>query len=197
MLHTITSRQAKLEEALAAQPASSEDRSTELEAEITRLRKRMSELDEAHLQALREEEGRRSEMQKAHDESVAALEDKVTESLELAEQIEADQDSNLEALRAQLATKHGGELDALRERLEEAVKAAEAKGTEALELSEECDTLSAELKRVGEEARSAAGGLEERLEAAEEARTAVEEALSETVAAVSCFCYCVGWLGLF
>eukprot|EP00903_Cladosiphon_okamuranus_P012223 g11463.t1 len=180
---SLAGAEAKLEEALAAQSASSEDRSAELEAEIARLRERMSELGEAHLQALRDEEGRRLEMQKAHNESVAALEEKINESLELAEQIEADQDSNLEALRAQLATEHAGELDALRARLEEALKTAEAKGAEALELSEECDALSAELKRVGDEARSSAGGLEERLEAAEEARVAVEEALAETVAA--------------
>ena len=124
-------------------------------------------------------------MQKTHEESVAALEEKVTESLELAEQIEADQDGNLDALRTQLAREHGEEADGLRARVQEAVQAAEAKEKEALELSEECDTLSAELKRVGGEARAAVVGLEEKLEAAEEARSAVEEALSETVAAVS------------
>eukprot|EP00752_Nemacystus_decipiens_P014181 g12611.t1 len=176
---SLAGAEAKLEEALAAQSASSENRSAELEAEIARLRERMSELDDSHVLALQQEEARRSEMHKTHEEAVAALEEKVTESLELAEQIEADQDGNLDALRAKLAREHGEELDALKAQMEEVVRAAEVKEKEALELSEECDTLSADLKRLS----AAAGGLEERLGTAEEARVAVEEALSETVAA--------------
>lgn len=159
----------------------------------------MSELDEVHLQVLREQEGRLSEMQAAHETSVAALEEKVTESLELAEQIEADHDGNLDALRTRLSREHGAELDALRARLDEAVRAAEAKEAEAVELSEECDALSAELKRVGAEARAAAGDLAGRLGVAEEARAAVEEALSETVATVRFFflSFCLFGCSLF
>lgn len=186
--------QAKLEEALAAaqtSPPPSEDRTQELEAEAAGLRERLSELEQAHLEALREEQGRRAELQAAHDSAVAALEERVAESLELAEQVEGDRDTDLAALRATLEEAHADEAAALRARLEEARALVEAKEAAASDLAAECERLAAECERLaaeaeraGDEAREAADGLAERLRAEEEARAAVEGRLEETIASV-------------
>ncbi|CBJ28848.1 kinesin family-like protein [Ectocarpus siliculosus] len=113
--------EAKLKEALALQQATtadgSEDRSNELETEVARLGEELSELKNAHLEALSAEEEKRGTIQATHGESVAALERTVSELQEAnyssaaalekkVSELQAERDE-VEKTVSELRAKHG------------------------------------------------------------------------------------------
>ncbi|CAN0421230.1 unnamed protein product [Ectocarpus sp. 12 AP-2014] len=120
-----------------------------------------------------------SELQAEHDQAVAALEEKVSESLELAEQVGADQDVTLAALRAQMAASHADEIAELRAQLSEAERAVEATEAASKELSNECEARSAEVESV----KKSAAEVAEELDVARGRKEDLERELADNVAA--------------
>ncbi|CAM9372571.1 unnamed protein product [Scytosiphon promiscuus] len=136
-------------EGKVAELETAHDAAAALQAEVSEIKSARDaaiaalENKESDTQAAGDAEAKISEMRATHDAAVAALEgkvvaaleDKAAESLELAEQIQADQDENLAALRTQMDDARAAEVAALEGRLAEAVAALEDGRAEAQKLN--------------------------------------------------------------
>ncbi|CAM9412371.1 unnamed protein product, partial [Ectocarpus sp. 8 AP-2014] len=177
--------EAKLKEALALQQATtadgSEGRSNELETEVARLGEELSELKNAHLEALSAEEEKRGTIQATHGESVAALEKTVAELQEANYSSAAVLEKRVSELQAERdeAEKIVSEL---RAKHDETVAALEGEVSELQAAKDSAATLQKTVSDLRVEHGELVDALEDKVSELQAASDSSVAALGETTA---------------